>query len=322
MGSSNVLVAPGLRTEVASGWRADVATIVGTIRTHSQTLVLGMIGFALRGGIIFLTVPIIVLPTSVEVRLLLGSGLGPSGLTSDFYVAAGLLSVVTLGLALLVLYVLARCETGLYARFINSSEPNVEHAWASPGHLDGDERSLLSSRMFVVETATLIVILLAAVPLAVALAQSTYEEIVLPSSSDSLYLRIFSDVSLPLMVFIASIVVIEAASAIVKRRVLAGAFGLRPHNRLARHPLRVVGVAVGGWILFIGAVGLSFFVLSATWQVVQSVFLSTGLSGDLRDLTSAVIVALLFGLLFSACLFLCGLVSTVRSGLWTFASLR
>lgn len=135
-------------------------------------------------------------------------------------------------------------------------------------------------------------------------------------------MRIANDVSLPLIVFIASIVVIEAVSAIATRRVLAGAFGLRPHNRLARHPLRVVGVAITGWILFIGAVGLSFIVLSATWQVVQSVFLSTGLSGDLRDLTSAIIVALLFGLLFSACLFLCGLVSTVRSGLWTLASLR
>jgi hypothetical protein len=322
VGSSNVLVAPGVRTQAASGWRADVATIVGTIRAHSQTLVLGMIGFALRGGIIFLTVPIIVLPTSVEVRLLLGSGLGPSGLTSDFYLAAGLLSVLTLGLALLVLYVLARCETGLYARFVNSSQPNVEHAWTSPGRLDDEDRSLLSSRMFVAETATLIVILLAAVPLAVAIAQSTYEEIVLPSSSDSLYVRIFNDVALPLIVFIVSIVVIEAVSAIVTRRILAGAFGLRPHNRLAHHPLRVIGIAVVGWVLFVGTVGLSFVVLSATWQVVQSVFLSTGVSGDLRDLTSAIIVALLFGLLFSACLFLCGLISTVRSGLWTLASLR
>ena len=70
------------------------------------------------------------------------------------------------------------------------------------------------------------------------------------------------------------------------------------------------------------AVGVSFVVLSAMWGIVESVMLSTGLSGDLRDLISAVVVVLLFGLLFSACLFLCGLVSTVRSGLWTLASLR
>lgn len=311
-----------MRTEVASGWRADVATIAGTIRSHSQILVLGMIGFALRGEIIFLTVPIIILPTSVEVRLLLGSGLGTSGLTSEFYLAAGLLSAVTLGLALLILYTLARCESGLYAKFINSTSPSAEHAWPPPGQLDEEDRSLLTSRMFVVETTTLIVILLAAIPLAVALAQSTYEEIVLPSSANSLYARIFSDVTLPLAVFLFSIVVIEAVSAMVPRRVLAGAYGLKVHNRLARHPLRVVGVAIAGWLLFISSVGISFAVLTAMWEIVTSVFLSTGLSGDISDLISAVVVAVLFGLLFSACLFVCGLVSTVRSGLWTLASLR
>jgi len=299
-----------------------VATIAGTIRAHSQTLVLGMIGFALRGGIVFLTVPIIVLPTSVEVRLLLGSGLGTSGLTSDFYLVAGLLSVLTLGLALLILYVLARCETGLYARFVNSASPNLEHTWPPPGQLDDEDRSLLTSRMFVLETATLIVILLEAIPLAVAIAQSTYEEIVLPSSADSLYARIVSDVIVPLVVFLISLVVIEAISAIVTRRVLAVAYGLQAHNRLARHPLRIFGVAISGWILFVGAVGISFVLLSAMWGVVSSVFLSTGLTGDLSDLTSAILVALLFGLLFSACLFVCGLVSTIRSGLWTLASLR
>ncbi|HEY7025029.1 MAG TPA: hypothetical protein VH371_08725 [Candidatus Limnocylindrales bacterium] len=322
MGSSHVLAAPGTRTEVASGWRADVVTTAATIRGHSQIVVLGMLGFALRGGILFLALPIVVLPTSVEVRLLLGSGLGTSGLTPDFYLGAGLLSMLTLGLALLVLYVLAKCEIGQYARFVNWPHAAGEHAWPPPGQLDDEDRSLLASRTFVVETATLIVILLAAVPSAVAVAQSTYAEIVLPSSAASLYTRIISDATVPLFVFVISIVVIEAVHAVVLRQVLASAYGLKAHNRLARHPMRVVGVGLIGWVLFVGAVGVSFLVLDATWQVVESVFLSNSLAGDLSDLASAAVVAFLFAVLFGACLGLCGLVSTVRSGLWTLASLR
>ena len=236
VGSSNVLVAPGVRTEVASGWRADVATIVGTIRAHPQTLVLGMIGFALRGGIIFLTVPIIVLPTSVEVRLLLGSGLGPSGLTSDFYVAAGLLSVLTLGLALLVLYVLARCETGSVraVRQLVAAERRTRLDVAGPPRRRGAQPAVLahvrcrngdadrdSSRGRALGRGD------RPVDLRGDRAAIVFRFVVRAN---------LNDVSLPLIVFIASIVVIEAVSAIVTRRILAGAFGLRAANRLARHP--------------------------------------------------------------------------------------
>ena len=281
-----------------------------------------MIGFALRGGIVLLTLPILVLPTSVEVRLLLGSSLGTTGLTSTFYLAVAVLSAVTLGLALAVLYVLARCELSAFTRFVHSTQPSAEQAWLQPQRLDSDEVARTTSRLFVVQTLTLLAVLIAALPLAGALAQSTYQEIVLPSSAQSIYSRIFSDVAVLFVVFLVALLFIEAISAIATRRVLAGAFGLRAHQRIARHPLRVLAMAVAGWTLFIGAVALAYGVLSLTWQAVESVFLSTGLSADLRDLVSALVVALLFGAVFAICLMVCGIVSTVRSGLWTLASLR
>ena len=290
MGTSHALLVPGLRTHVAAGWRADVASVSGTIRAHPQLLVIGMIGFALRGGIVLLTLPILVLPTSVEVRLLLGSSLGTTGLTSTFYLAVAVLSAVTLGLALAVLYVLARCELSAFTRFVHSAQPSAEHAWLQPRHLDSDELARTTSRLFVVQTLTLLAVLIAALPLAGALAQSTYQEIVLPSSAQSIYSRIFSDVAVLFVVFLVALLFIEAISAIATRRVLAGAFGLRAHQRIARHPLRVLAVAVAGWTLFIGAVALAYGVLSLTWQAVESVFLSTGLSADLRDLVSALVV--------------------------------
>lgn len=322
MGTSQILVAPGLRTDVASGWRADVSTITATIRSHSHLLLLGVIGFALRGGIIFLAIPIVVLPTAVEARLLLGGNLGTTGLTPSFYALTTLASILTFAVALLVLYVVARCELATYTRFVNATRGHAERAWRAPGRLADSQRSTVTSRLFVIETVALIGLLFAAVPLAVAIGQSTYEEIVLPSSAESLYTRIFNDVTVPLAVFVAAIALVEALSAIALRRALAGAFGLRAHNRILRHPLRVLVVATLGWLLFIGAIVVSFAVLSVAWQAVEAVFLSTGLSGDVGDIASALFVALLFGVLFAACLFVCGLVSAFRSGLWTLASLR
>ena len=312
-----------MRTNVnAPGLRTDVGTVVAAIRDHPFLLVLGMIGFALRGGIVLLIVPILVLPTAVEVRFLLGDNLGTSGLTPSFYLIVGALSALTLAFALLVLYALARCELAVFTRFVNSTGDSSQHAWLPPGRLLGDARGAVISRLFVVEAVALLAVLLAAVPLAAAAGQATLQEIVLPSSSESIYTRILNDISTPLIVWIVAVVLIEALIAIATRRVLAGAFSMAPYFGIARRPLRAVAVAVIGWALFAGAVAASFVALSATWQAVESVFLSTGISGGLREIVSALLVALLFGGVFAGALVVCGVVSAFRAGLWTFASLR
>ena len=283
---------------------------------------LGIIGFALRGGIVFLTVPILILPTSVEVRLLLGSSLGSTGLTDSFYLLIAALSALTLLGALVILYVLARSELGLFARFVNSDAPSAEHAWLPPGRIAAAQRSSVVARLFVVQALALLAVLVAAVPLAAALGNSTLQEIMLPSSTDSIYARIAQGVALPLAGWIGAIVVIEAASALFTRRVLASAFGLGGHTRIGRHPLRAILVAAIGWLLFIGAVAMALLVLGLSWDVVRSVFLTSGMSTDVRELVSGVLVALLFATVFTGVLALCGLISTIRAGLWTLASLR
>ena len=77
-----------------------------------------------------------------------------------------------------------------------------------------------------------------------------------------------------------------------------------------------------GWALLIGALLVTAPALGLAWEAVRSVYLSTGLSGGIRDLASALLVALLFGGVFAATLFVGGLISTIRSGMWTLASLR
>jgi hypothetical protein len=283
---------------------------------------LGIIGFALRGGIVFLTVPILILPTSVEARLLLGSNLGSTGLTGTFYVLVAALSALTLLAAVVILYVLARSELALFARFVNSSAPSAEHAWLRPGPVADERRNHLVARLYVIQALALLGVLVAAVPLAAAIGQVTLQEILLPSSTASIYARIARDVALPVIGWIGAIILVEAVSAVATRRVLAASFGLRVHVRMARHPFRPVLVAAIGWLLFVGAIVLSLAALGLSWDVVRSVFLTTGLSGESSEVVSAVLVALLFATVFTGALVLCGLVSTIRAGLWTLASLR
>jgi hypothetical protein len=324
VGTSRALVAPGVRTApVAAGWRADVSTIAATIRARPALLAPGIIGFALRGGIVLLIVPVLILPTSVEVRLLLGSNIGSTGLTGTFYLIIAGLSAVTLLVALGVIYVIARCELALFSRFVNSNDGGGgDHAWLAPGRLAPGAQRATTTRLFIVEAGALLAVLLAAVPLAAAISQATVNEIVLPSSADTIYVRIAHDVALPFVMWLTSLVVIEALSALIARRALSRAFGLKAHVRIQRHPLRIAAVALVGWAMFAGAVAVSAGGLSVVWGIVRSVFLSNGLSGDVRDIVSALVVALLFGVAFAGALLLCGLVSVIRGGLWTLASLR
>ena len=313
---------PGLRTDAGPGWRSDAAAIAGTTRLHPHLLVIGMIGFMLRGGILLLTVPILILPTSVEVRLLLGGNLNSTGLTPGFFLIVTGLSIGTLLVALLVLYTLARCELASFSRFVNAPQSSDNHAWSAPGQLTQRQRTAVTSKLFVIEALALLAVLIAAIPLASALGSATLSEIVSPSSTASIYSRIFNDVSPQLIGFVAAIVAVEAVSAVATRHLLARTLGLRAFARIEHHALRTLAVAVLGWALLIGALLVTAPALGLAWEAVRSVYLSTGSSGGIRDLASALLVALLFGGVFAATLFVGGLISTIRSGMWTLASLR
>ena len=322
MGTSRTLAAAGVRSDTPGAWRADADVIAGTIRQHPNLLLAGIIGFALRGGIIFLTVPILILPTQVEVRDALGGNLGSAGLTPGFYLMVSGLTAVTLAAALVVLYVLARCELAVFNRYVNSAAVSSAHPWSSPGELDSRAARTVATRLFVVEAVAFLAILVAGIPLAVSIGSETLSEILLPSSADSIYMRVFGDVVAPAVGWVVAIVIIEALSALAVRAVLAQAFGLAGHMHARRHVLRLLGVSAAGWLLFLGGLIVGAAALSLAWAAVRDVFLSTDLSGSVVDVAGALVVALVFGAVFTGALTLSGLVSLTRAGLWTLASLR
>ena len=59
---------------------------------QSQLWLLGTLSFILRGGLVVMLLPIVVLPTQVEVRLMLGGNLGSSGCVAYLFEKRGVAS--------------------------------------------------------------------------------------------------------------------------------------------------------------------------------------------------------------------------------------
>ena len=320
---SRTLVAPGLRTAANRGRSAHLAVALHLVRTRPTLWLLGSLGFMLRGGILLLALPIVVLPTQVEVRFILGGYLGSSGLTPGFYVAVGILTAVSFAVGLGGLYILARVELAAFRRLVRDDATLDQRAGIKPRRLDANRRRAVVTRLFVLQALTLLLLLLAALPLAVAVGQTTFDEIVRPSSTDSIYVRVLAQVGQPLLVLVVSALLIDALSAIATRTVLARAFGLAvPRRGLPARMTQVLSdllTMLIGWAVVLLALLSSLWALSVAWQATRSVFLAGGSSVQPAQL---VIGALLLGGVWAAVLAASGFADALRRALWSLGGLH
>ncbi|MEP7159228.1 MAG: hypothetical protein ABI797_07355 [Chloroflexota bacterium] len=271
---------------------------------------LGTLSFCLRGGALLLLAPIIVLPTQVEVRLALGANLGSSGLTPGFWTLFGVATLVTSLLALAALHGLARIEARAFIALTGEAR-------GRPG---------LVTRLFIVQALTLIALLVVAVPLAASIGQATLDEILRPSGSGSIYIRVLAQILPVLVVTAAFVPVIDTISAFTARELLLGRplrDSLRAGlSRLIHAPARSVGAALVAW-LSLGLIVLTVcWALTVAWQATRAAFLASTSVSDLLARPDSLVVALLLTAVFVSGLALCGLVAAFRAALWTLASVR
>jgi hypothetical protein len=278
---------------------------------------LGTLSFCLRGGAILLLAPIIVLPTQVEVRLALGANLGSAGFTPGFWTLVGVAALASAVIALAALHGLARIEARAFDALSETEMLPVIPARGRRG---------LVTRLFVIEALTLVAVLLAAVPLAAAIGQTTLDEILRPTSSASIYVRVISQIAPILALTLAIVPVIDAISAFTARELLLG----RPLReslraglgRVVGAPVRLVGAALVAWVS-LGLVVLTVgWALTVAWQATRAAFLASTSLGDLFARPDSLVVALLLTAVFVSGLALCGFVAAFRAALWTLASLR
>ncbi len=326
-----------MRTPARPGWRSDLGSALAVVVGQPYLWLIGALAFALRGGIVLLTLPIIVLPTQVEVRQVLGANLGSTGLTPGFWALVVAGSVVAGVVALAILFALTRLELAAFTRLVADPETAEQRDWREASFASSRSGGLLS-RLFLVQALTLLVLAMCSVPLATAIGQATLDEILRPSSSASIYLRVIGHVGQPLLLFLAALVVLEMLSARATRQALVRAAGLEADGgvrrrssfaaslpaarRLLGAALRALRTAALGWLVSIVILIPTLWATSVAWQAARASFLSTTSLVDLLHDPGLVVVAVLLAAVFSTGLLLAGFASALRAGLWSVEGLR
>ncbi len=175
--------------------------------------------------------------------------------------------------------------------------------------------------LFVVEALTLIVLLLAAVPLAATLGQVIYQEILLPSSSASIYDRVLSHVAQPIAILAIALPIVDSVSALWVRGLLSGRSVGRAFvgsvGAIISRPLLLLANAVLAWVVLALAVVGTDWALTIAWQATRAAFLATTSVSDMLTNTTPLFVALLLAGVFVCGLAICGYVAGFRNALWT-----
>jgi hypothetical protein len=337
VGSSQTLVAPGLRTAPRAGWRGGVATAVAIVAAQPSLWLVGALGFAARGGFVVLALPMLIVPTPIEVRALLGDSLSSGGLTPQFFAMLVPVGAVAALLVLVALALAAQAELTAFDRLVTDAESVDQRDGREPRALDGRQRRGVLLRLFLVQCAALAALALAAVPLIAAIGDVTLSELTRPTSSANLYARVLDRVREPLFLLLPAVAIVEIFSAAASRRLLAERFGVgdrRTSSRRGglrsiasllaeplRHPLRTIGTAVLAWTVSIGVLLPAAWALNVAADATRATF--TGPRAASPELVPTLVaMTIVFVAVWVATVLLAGFVSAVRAALWTANGLR
>lgn len=314
MGPSPTLVRPGTRTPARPGWRAGVVAALLLAASRPSLWLLGSLGFMVRGGAFLLLLPVLVLPSPVALRLLVGDNLTSAGLAPGFYVLLALAAAGLVGLLLACLAVAAAVEVAAFRRQTGRSPAR--------GATGG---------VFLIQLAATLTLAVAAVPLAAEAVQATYAELLRPSLGGSLYERVLAQLGAPLFFLLAVLVVVEAATAAATRRLLGGLTGVHRSVSALRagliglgrpllHPLSTLGTAAVGWLVSLLVLAPALWALRLAWDAARAALLP-GSRAEGGEVTALLAVLLLCGAWLGT-LMVAGMASALRAALWTGEELR
>lgn len=315
MESSGTLVAPVARAFPQHGFRARLWLALNVVVDQPRLWAFGALGFALRGGIVALAAPIIVLPTQVEARALLGDNLGSTGFTGAFFVglAAGALATTLLLVAVLV--GLTAVERASFERIA--------------GKFPKATRRTVLYRLFAVQLVTALAIALCAVPVALAAAEVAYSEVVRPTGAGSLYDRVLAGIAAPVFVLLFAVLVMELLSALTTREVLvrsqrqtAGRLWLLAALAAAltlplRSPIRTLVTGATAWAITLAALLPAAWLISLSWQSVRGSYLTSLSLGETSTDVGMLIIATGLAAAFVLGILATGFASALRGALWS-----
>ena len=332
-----IVLATGMRTDASPGWRAGVGVAFAVAVGDPRLWLLGALGFAARGGMILLALPILTVPSPIVLSTLFHGQLSTSGLAPGSEgLVAGLLASAGIVFALAVV---GAAYADVAAFELMADDPDTEDLRADIAAKPFTRSQRLRS---VVILATILVVALIPAAVVAALVVSRLEtafiqEWILPSSFDSpLVVRVASAVSEPLVALAVALLGGDLVYSLAGRAVLVATAGLgrdRPGRGAARQaisgalrvvtrPGRTFATALLAWPVTLVVLVPVFWAAGIAWNGVRTMFLSTSALTDAQVFPAAVTVIVIFAGIWVAATILAGFASAVRAALWSADALR
>jgi hypothetical protein len=291
-----------------------VAALSVTIaRPSTWPLALG--AYLLRGGIVLVLIPIVVLPTPVGV----GNLLAPAVMSISLGALPVPLVVASVGLG--IGFALWLVIGGWLAAALEAEAIRIV-ADAQHGQVMASPRRRIAARILAARLACLL-------PLAAVLAVGTvrivfvtYTELVLPSdTTSSIAIRVLRDAPDVPLVIALTWMASEIVAAVAARRIVLAGDGVGPALRIAvarsvRHPMAALARFWLPLLVFLALLAAAGLVASTAWQATGDRL------GDAHDpielLAAMIVVAFLVGSWLVG-LLLIGVVTAWRGAVWTVA---
>jgi len=301
-----------------------VRAAVRDVAASPSTWLVAAAGFLARGGILVLAVPVLSLPTPVGVTLLVP----PLSVTTSGVAAAFVPQLVVAGAALVVAAA-AALVLGALADAV---------CWQRIGPLAGSAADPATDESPAAVTAPLVgklvaVELLALLPAAIAAALAASrliavgeQEYLLPSSLDVPYVvRVLGGASQSVIALAACLLLADVVNALVSRRVLRRAFRvgrspaiLRPRRGL-RRVVRIAATWISAWVVTLVSLLPGLAAIELAWPGARDAYTAT-IARDQPGPAVLFAVTVIFVAAWAAAVLVAGLGSSIRTVLWSFAT--
>lgn len=337
MATNHVSLTPGMRTGAGRGPRATVGAAAQAVAGSPRLWLLGVVAFAVRGGLVVLTLPILTIPSPVLLSILFRDELGTAGPSPALQASALVLAVMTALAVLVAIVVSAWCDLEAFEAVTRDDATLDLRLGRAPVSLGGARTSVLLW-LAAIQAAAMLPLLGLVMGVVGSLEGAVTSQVQRPTDvTTPLFIRVVGDLGGYLVAMLVLVAILEVIVSLASRRLLAARAGLLPDGpgertetrlaivgalRLPRHPVRVLGVALVSWAVALVTVVLGAASVTLAWAATRPGLQALALSGDTVRLASAPIALALLCAVWFAVLCLCGLGVAFRTALWTTDTLR
>ncbi len=330
------VLTPGVRTIPVRGWRAGISTAFMVTLGRPSLWLLGALGFAGRGGLLLLVLPIITIPSPVVLSIIFRGRFATTGISSEL---EAMIALILAGLVVSGLLLAAYADVAAFERLVGDAESGELRAGVEPRPLASGERRWLVLTLAAIQAVALIPASIAALGLYAGMTGLFIGEITAPSSLEvPLLLRVLGAARDPLLALMLLLMLADLTYALASRAVLAWHFrvgvahqarssgvltaAMHGAERMVTRPSRTMATALLAWSVSLIVIVPIVWASLVAWDVVRAAYLSPAGPREPTVLAVAVLVSIGFAAIWVAGAILAGFASAVRAALWSADALR